>query len=67
MPFGGPPRPIGTSLEDAAKNRRNTQPAPAERAWEPFKGAAEWREVRLQQALPVEKTAVIICDMWDKH
>src|SRR4051794_13380427 len=34
---------------------------------EPFKGANEWREVNLQQALPVDKTAVIICDMWDKH
>jgi hypothetical protein len=23
--------------------------------------------VSLQQSLPVEKTAVLICDMWDKH
>ena len=34
---------------------------------EPFKGSGEWREVHLQQTLAVEKTAVIICDMWDKH
>ena len=34
---------------------------------EAFKGTDEWREVRLQQSLPVEKTAVLICDMWNKH
>jgi nicotinamidase-related amidase len=34
---------------------------------EAFKGTADWREVHLEQRLPVEKTAVIICDMWDKH
>jgi nicotinamidase-related amidase len=34
---------------------------------EAFKGTGEWREVRLQQSLAVEKTAVLICDMWDRH
>ena len=34
---------------------------------EAFKGSGEWREVHLQQSVPVEKTAVLICDMWDKH
>ena len=34
---------------------------------EAFKGTADWREVHLEQKLPVEKTAVIICDMWNKH
>ena len=34
---------------------------------EAFKGSGEWREASLPQVLPVEKTAVIICDMWDKH
>jgi len=34
---------------------------------EVFKGSGEWRAVSLQQSLPVEKTAVLICDMWDKH
>lgn len=34
---------------------------------EAFKGSGEWQEVRLQQSLAVEKTAVLICDMWDKH
>jgi nicotinamidase-related amidase len=34
---------------------------------EAFKGSGEWREVTLQEKLPVEKTAIIVCDMWDKH
>lgn len=34
---------------------------------EAFKGTAEWHEVHLQKTLPAEATAVIICDMWDKH
>src|ERR1035441_7211319 len=34
---------------------------------EVFKGSGEWRAVSLRQSLPAEKTAVLICDMWDKH
>ena len=34
---------------------------------EPFKGTGQWREVSLAETLAVEKTAVIVCDMWDKH
>jgi nicotinamidase-related amidase len=34
---------------------------------EAFKGTGDWREVRLQQPLAAEKTAVLICDMWDRH
>jgi nicotinamidase-related amidase len=34
---------------------------------EAFKGSGDWREVSLQQSIPTEKTAVLICDMWDKH
>lgn len=34
---------------------------------EAFKGSGDWREVRLQQSLSAQKTAVLICDMWDKH
>jgi nicotinamidase-related amidase len=34
---------------------------------EAFKGTAEWREVHLQETLLPENTAVIVCDMWDKH
>jgi nicotinamidase-related amidase len=34
---------------------------------EAFKGSGEWRAVNLQETVPVEATAIVICDMWDKH
>jgi len=34
---------------------------------EPFKGSGVWYEVTIQKELPVEETAILICDMWDKH
>ncbi|HYL96596.1 MAG TPA: hypothetical protein VET69_12405, partial [Terriglobales bacterium] len=34
---------------------------------EAFKGSGVWQEVRLEQALPLAQTAIIICDMWDNH
>lgn len=34
---------------------------------EVFKGTSDWREVQVAQPLTVEKTAVVICDMWDRH
>jgi nicotinamidase-related amidase len=34
---------------------------------EAFKGSAEWREVHFRETLSARETAIIICDMWDKH
>ncbi len=34
---------------------------------EAFKGSGEWEEVRFRQKLPVAETAILVCDMWDKH
>ena len=34
---------------------------------QPFKGANEWREVHLNDQLEPAATAIVICDMWDKH
>jgi nicotinamidase-related amidase len=34
---------------------------------EAFKGSGDWQEVRFTQDLPVPKTAIVICDMWDRH
>lgn len=34
---------------------------------QPFKGRDVWQEVVLQEQLPADKTAILICDMWDKH
>jgi nicotinamidase-related amidase len=34
---------------------------------EAFKGSGEWQEVQFRRSLPVNETAILICDMWDNH
>jgi nicotinamidase-related amidase len=34
---------------------------------EPFKGSGAWREIDFKERFPVNSTAIVICDMWDKH
>jgi nicotinamidase-related amidase len=34
---------------------------------EPFKGSGEWTEVKVPRELAPAETAIVICDMWDKH
>jgi nicotinamidase-related amidase len=34
---------------------------------EPFKGSSLWQEVGFQQEFSCHDTALLICDMWDKH
>src|SRR5579872_6629009 len=34
---------------------------------EAFKGSGDWQEVHFDETLPISRTAIIICDMWDKH
>ncbi|NQT81840.1 isochorismatase family protein [bacterium] len=34
---------------------------------ETFKGSGEWDEVIVEKEFPVAETAILICDMWDKH
>jgi len=34
---------------------------------EPFKGSGDWREVLVDQTLFPPTTALILCDVWDKH
>jgi len=34
---------------------------------EAFKGSGEWQEVHFDRTVPVSRTAILICDMWDKH
>jgi nicotinamidase-related amidase len=34
---------------------------------EAFKGSGVWEEARLDEALPIPQTAILICDMWDRH
>src|SRR5260370_25288183 len=32
-----------------------------------FKGSGDWTEVSLRKQIPLKETAILICDMWDKH
>src|SRR5258708_14848665 len=34
---------------------------------EAFRGSGEWQEVTFERRLPATETALIVCDMWDKH
>jgi nicotinamidase-related amidase len=34
---------------------------------EAFKGSGVWEEVQLRDTFPTSQTAILICDMWDKH
>jgi nicotinamidase-related amidase len=34
---------------------------------EAFKGSGVWEEVQLHDSFPTSQTAILICDMWDKH
>jgi len=34
---------------------------------EAFRGSGEWQEVSFSTSLEPRKTAIIICDMWDRH
>ena len=34
---------------------------------EAFKGTGDWQEVFIEKTLPVSQTAILICDMWDRH
>ena len=34
---------------------------------EAFRGTGDWMPVAVTQSFPVAETAILICDMWDKH
>ena len=34
---------------------------------ETFKGSGLWDEIIVEKALPVEETAILVCDVWDNH
>jgi nicotinamidase-related amidase/type 1 glutamine amidotransferase len=35
--------------------------------FEPFKGSGQWHELTFTESVPAAETAIVICDMWDKH
>ena len=51
---------------------RRTKPAgifcvPLRSRVETFKGSGVWDEVFIEREFPIAETAILICDMWDKH
>jgi len=34
---------------------------------EMFKGSGDWREIHMEDSIAPDKTAIIVCDMWNKH
>ena len=51
----------------AAEPANGTLALPLRTRVEAFKGSGLWDEVVVRKELPARETAIIICDMWDKH
>lgn len=51
----------------AGQDASSTFQLPMRTRVEPFKGSGEWREMRFEKELKVRGTAIVICDMWDRH
>ena len=34
---------------------------------QPFKGSDEWHAISLEHSVPMQQTALLLCDIWDKH
>ena len=54
------PPPLRPAVEGALRLHLRTRAQPAE-------GGGEWREVAVEKELPVAQTALLLCDVWDKH
>lgn len=64
--------PIAVSIEDSAAGNAPTEEKVCLRLnlrtrVETFKGSDIWDEVIIQKEFPVAETAILICDMWNKH
>ena len=51
----------------AAEPANGTLALPLRTRVETFKGSGLWDEVVVRKELPSRETAIVICDMWDKH
>ena len=75
-------RLVANALFWAAKREVEAKPLPAVRSRprpkgtlklrlrsrvQPFKGQDVWREVFVESEVPIAESALLICDMWDKH
>src|SRR5436305_9376172 len=55
-------------LRNLSANVRSVEMHLTLRTWvHPFKNASEWTPAAFEQTIPSDKTAIVICDMWDKH
>jgi nicotinamidase-related amidase len=57
---------------DSPLPKRRTRPAgilqlPLRSRVQTFKGSSIWDEVYINKEFPIAATAIVICDMWDKH
>lgn len=58
---------VGTyTIGDVSQGRRDLRLNLRTRV-EAFKGSGQWQEVYVQESFPTKATAIVICDMWDKH
>jgi len=61
-----------TEAKELPAPSRRTKPTgtfcvPLRTRVETFKGSNVWDEVIVEQEFPIAETAILICDMWDKH
>lgn len=57
--------PTTLVAEDATADRSLTLPLRSR--VELFRGSGEWQPVTVEQQVPANQSALLICDMWDKH
>jgi nicotinamidase-related amidase len=58
---------IALALAGAGQGHTADLRLPLRSRAEAFKGSGVWEEVRLDGTMPIPQTAILICDMWDKH
>ena len=58
----------GLALPNSAATARVVEMQITLRTWiHPFKNSSDWTAVSFEQTIPSDRSAIIICDMWDKH
>ena len=58
---------LGPAASDGGPGNATTTRLRLRTRVEPFKGSGRWEEVYFEKSLGVPETAILICDMWDKH
>lgn len=58
---------LGPTLADGGPGNAKTLRLRLRTRVELFKGSGRWEEVYFEKSLSVPETAILICDMWDKH